>query len=63
MATATVKTDQLLAEVLREVRAVRRELSLVVPSERLEEYKNAAELTRAYREAKRELASVRRTNR
>ncbi len=63
MAIATVKTDQLLAEVLREVRAVRRELSLVVPSERLEEYKNAAELARAYREAKRELANVRRTNR
>lgn len=62
MATA-VKTEQLLTEVLREVRAVRRELSLVIPVERIDEYRNAAELTRAYREAKRELVRIRRAGR
>ncbi|OGG72642.1 hypothetical protein A3A38_00165 [Candidatus Kaiserbacteria bacterium RIFCSPLOWO2_01_FULL_53_17] len=48
--------DVSLREVLKEVRALRRDVSIVMPMESLEEYKNTKEITAAYRDARRQIS-------
>ena len=57
MATNNTKTERLLNKVLREVRGLRYDLELVVPTESLDEYKNKKEIIASYKDVRRRIAS------
>ena len=55
----TTAERQLLTQVLNEVRSLRRDFSLVIPMESIDEYENAAEIEAAYRAMKKEVGASR----
>jgi hypothetical protein len=55
MATST-KTEKLLSSVLREVKSLRRDIDLIVPSESLENYKHPARILASFRRATKKYA-------
>ena len=55
MSTATVQhddTNKLVRDVLSEVRTLRKEVSLFVPHEKIDDYKNASAIKRALAKAR-----------
>ena len=51
---AAIKTPQLLHAVLDEIREIRRDLDLLIPAERLEDYSHPARIRRSLKKALRE---------
>lgn len=51
MTTASITTEKLLTRVLREVQSLRRDVSLIIPSESLDEYAHPARIIASYRRA------------
>jgi len=51
MAVKIPKTEMLLTEVLREVRGLRRDIELVIPSESLKGYAHPQRILSSYRKA------------
>jgi hypothetical protein len=56
MSTASVTTEKLFARVLREVQSLRRDVSLIIPSESIDEYANKQEINSAYRAVQKAIA-------
>ena len=57
MAT-NAKTEQLLSKVLREVRSLRRDIDIMVPSESFDDYKHPARILGSFRRASKKYAPL-----
>ena len=55
-----VGKDVSLRDVLEEVRALRRDVSVIMPTESVNEYKNKKEIVTAYRDVRRQISRSKR---